>query len=106
MATFFVALAADQRIAGFYMLAAASVPLVGVPEALQRKLPCYAEVPVICMGLLAVDAAYHGQGLGEVLLVNALRRAAPAEIGAVALFVDAKDERAAALYQHHGLMPL
>lgn len=39
VAACFVALAADGRIAGFYTLAAASVPLAGLPEALQRKLP-------------------------------------------------------------------
>jgi len=106
VAACFVALAADERIAGFYTLAAASVPLADLPDALRCKLPRYAAVPAIRMGRLAVDAAFHGQGLGGVLLVNALRRAAAAEVGAVALVVDAKDERAAAFYRHHGFVPL
>lgn len=32
------------------------------------------------MGRLAVDVGFRGAGLGEALLVNALRRAAMAEI--------------------------
>lgn len=102
----FVALAPDQRIAGYYTLAAASVPLADLPDALRRKLTRYAAVPTIRMGRLAVDAAFHGQGLGSALLVNALRRAVASEIAAVALIVDAKDEHAAAFYLHHGFMAL
>jgi ribosomal protein S18 acetylase RimI-like enzyme len=40
------------------------------------------------------------------LLVNALRRAASAEIPAAVLIVNAKDDQAAAFYQHHGFISL
>lgn len=102
VAACFVALADDRRIAGYYTLATASVPLTDLPDELRRKLPRYGSVPAIRMGRLAVDAAFKGRGLGGALLVDALRRAAGAEIPAAILIVDAKDDQAAAFYRHHG----
>lgn len=106
VAACFVALTGERRIAGYYTLATASVPLVDLPDELRRKLPRYGVVPAIRMGRLAVDAEFKGQGLGGALLVNALRRAASSEIPAVVLIVDAKDDQAVAFYRHHGFIPL
>jgi ribosomal protein S18 acetylase RimI-like enzyme len=106
VAACFVAVTDERRIAGYYTLATASVPLSDLSEAVRRKLPRYPAVPAIRMGRLAVDTAFMGQGLGGALLVNALRRAAGSEIPAAVLMVDAKDDRAAAFYQHHGFIPL
>jgi ribosomal protein S18 acetylase RimI-like enzyme len=106
VASCFVALTDDQRIAGFYTLASASVPLTELtPEAI-KKLPRYRAVPTVRMGRLAVDQAFKGQGLGGALLGDALTRAARSEIAAYALVVDAKDEPAAAFYRHHGFIAL
>ena len=107
VAACFVALTADeQRIAGYYTLATASVPLADLPGDIARRLPRYAAVPAIRMGRLAVDQAFKGQGFGGALLVNALRRAANLEIAAFALIVDAKDEQAAAFYRHYEFIEL
>ncbi|MDR2213034.1 MAG: GNAT family N-acetyltransferase, partial [Pseudomonadales bacterium] len=106
VAACFVALTGEQRIAAYYTLASASVPLNGLSDELRRKLPRYSSIPAIRMGRLAVDAAFKGQGLGGALLVNALHRAAKAEIPAAVLIVDAKDQQAAAFYRHHGFVSL
>jgi ribosomal protein S18 acetylase RimI-like enzyme len=106
VAACFVALADELRIAGYYTLATASVPLLHLPDELRRKLPRYGSVPAIRMGRLAVDSAFKGQGLGSALLINALRRAASAEIPAAVLVVDAKDGQVASFYQHHGFIAL
>ena len=106
VAACFVAVDDEQRIAGYYTLATASVPLLDLSPEMRRKLPRYGSVPAIRMGRLAVDLAFKGQGLGAALLVNALRCAAKSEIPGVALVVDAKDERAAAFYHHHGFVAL
>lgn len=106
VATCFVAVDDKDRVAGFYMLAAASVLLADLPEDLARKLPRYPSVPVVRMGRLAVDKAARGQGLGAVLLADALSRITRSEIAAFALLVDAKDETATAFYRHHGFIPL
>jgi ribosomal protein S18 acetylase RimI-like enzyme len=54
------------------------------------------------MGRLAVDRQFKGQGLGAVLLADALTRALSSDIAAFALIVDAKDDAAPAFYRHHG----
>ena len=106
IAACYVALTDASRIAGYYTLSTASVPLLDLPDALRRKLPRYGAVPAIRLGRLAVDAEFKGQGLGAVLLVHALRRAANADIPAAVLVVDAKDDSAKAFYRHHGFICL
>ena len=106
VAACFVALADDQRIAGYYTLASASLLLADLPSSAGKKLPRYPTVPTVRTGRLAVDEAFKGQGLDGALLADALGRATRSEIAAYALTVDAKDEDAAAFYRHHGFIAL
>lgn len=106
VAACFVALTDDDRIAGYYTLASASLLLADLPEATAKKLPRYPTVPAVRMGRLAVDQVFKGQGLGGALLADALLRTAHSEIAAYALMVDAKDPTAAAFYRHHGFIAL
>ena len=59
-------------------------------------------------GRLSVDHRYQGQGIGEFLLIDALRRAyfQSSQIAAVAVVVDAIDEKAWRFYRHFGFIPL
>ena len=77
-----------------------------LPEALAKKLPRYPSVPVARVGRLAVDQAFHGKKLGGALLADAADRAARSEVAIFALIVDAKDDKAADFYRHHGFEPL
>ncbi len=109
VASCFVALNQDheeQGIAGYYTLASASVLLADLPAPVIKKLPRYPTVPAVRMGRLAVDLAFKRQGLGAALLADALSRASRSEVAAYALIVDAKDNAAAAFYQHHGFIAL
>lgn len=104
----FVAVSDEEpaRILGFYALTACEVLTVELPEDLAKKLP--RKIPGIRLGRLAVDRSVQGQGLGEHLLMDAIERAKLVleHIGVHALFVDAKDERAAAFYRKYGFRPL
>ena len=103
----FVAVEATSgEVAGFYTLAAASVPVTDLPESLTRRLPHYPAVPVARVGRLAVAAAFQGRHLGAALLADAALRAARSEVAVHALLVDAKDDTAAAFYRHHGFVGL
>lgn len=102
----YVALSAEQRIAGFYTLASTALLLSDLPASIGKKLPRYPLVSAVRMGRLAVDNDFKGLGLGGALLADGLERAIRADIAAYALVVDAKDESAAAFYRHHGLMAL
>ena len=106
VAACFVALTGEQRIAGYYTLASASLRLADLPPSSSNQLPRYPTVPAVRMGRLAVDEAFTGQGLGGALLADALERAIRSEIAAYALIVDAKDDTAATFYRHHGFIML
>jgi GNAT superfamily N-acetyltransferase len=97
---------ATGKVAGYYTLAAAGVPLGDLPESLIKRLPRYPSVPVVRVGRLAVDLAYRGQKLGAALLWDAVTRSLRSEIAVAALVVDAKDEPAQAFYRHFGFVNL
>jgi ribosomal protein S18 acetylase RimI-like enzyme len=95
-----------NAIAGYYTLAASSVPLSELSEAMAKKLPRYPLVPVARVGRLAVSLAFQKRQLGAALLWDAGLRAAQSGMGVFALVVDAKDETAAAFYRHYGFVNL
>lgn len=99
-ATFVLKDTETGAIAGFYSLAATSVPLDQFPPEISRKFPKYPSVPATLLGRLAVDARFRGKGLGELLLVDALRRALEHsnQIASAAVIVDAKDDLARNFY--------
>jgi GNAT superfamily N-acetyltransferase len=97
---------APADILGFYSLAACEAQTADLPAALGKRLP--RTIPAVLLGRLAVDRSVQGQGLGAVLLVDAIRRvvAVASQVGIAGLFVDAKDDSAAAFYQKFGFAPL
>ena len=103
IATCFVAVSIETgRVAGYYTLTATSVALTALASAVAKRLPRYPVVPAALLGRLAVDQRCQGQGLGSVLLGDALMRMARAELGVFAMVVDAKDESAQRFYEHYG----
>ena len=98
--------AEPARVLGFCALTACEVSTQELPDELSRRLP--RKVPGIRLGRLAVDRATQGQGLGELLLLDAIRRSrwVLEHVGVHALFVDAKDAKAAAFYRKYGFRSL
>lgn len=97
---------ARKTIVGYYTLSAFGVSLQDLPNEIVKKLPAYPVVPVTLLGRLAIDQRYKGQRLGEFLLIDALKRALKqsSQIAAVAVVVDAIDEKAAGFYRHFEFM--
>lgn len=91
-----------RKIAGFYTLAATSVAVDALPPDLTKRLPRYPLVPAVLIGRLAVAAEYQGQGLGRALIFDAAIRTDRLGIGAFAIIVDAKDDRAVGFYRSSG----
>jgi ribosomal protein S18 acetylase RimI-like enzyme len=77
-----------------------------LPDDLSRKLP--RRIPAVRLGRLAVDTSVQGQGLGTLLLMDAIDRSQRVleHIGIHALFVDAKDAAAAGFYRKLGFRAL
>lgn len=65
------------------------------------------EIPATLLGRLARSVEFRGQGIGEVLLVDALKRALQnsAQVASWAVVVDAKDDEAVNFYKRYGFIP-
>ena len=89
----------DDRVVGFYALAAASVTQADASDRLRRAAG-RSPIPVILLPRLGVDRQWHGRGLGAALVKDAMLRAlAAAEtVGARALLVHAESSAARDFY--------
>ncbi len=90
----------SPAILGYYSLAMAAIQKGQLPLRYQGRFPNF-PLPVARLARLAVDKKHQRQGLGELLLADALCRCSrlAQEIGTVGVMVDAKNERAKAYYQ-------
>jgi hypothetical protein len=104
VAAVFVLVPEDQplRVAGFYTLSSASVLLHELPSELLKKLPRYPMLPAVLIGRLARDLSFPG--IGKLLLLDAMRRAArhSVEVAASVVLVDAKNDAARRFYARFG----
>lgn len=101
----FVAASATQpnTVLGYYTLSSLAIELDSLPQHLARKLPRH-PVPAALLGRLAVGQAAQGQGIGSMLLADAVKRTLSVsnEIAIYALVVDAIDEGARGFYERFG----
>jgi predicted GNAT family N-acyltransferase len=99
---------APERILGYYTLCATALSQGDVPEAAKRHVPRYPLVSATLIGRLAIAKEWQAQGLGAILLTDALRRAhtSASTVGSSMIVVDALDERAAGFYAAHGFIRL
>ena len=96
---------APKPVLGFFTISLCQVLAEQVPAKWARRLPD--QIPAMRLGRLAVAKAQQGAGYGKILLVEALDRIARVAdlAGGIGLFVDAKDEAAAAFYSRYGFEP-
>lgn len=88
------------EILGFYSLAMSGIRKENLPSKYISRFPNF-PLPVARLARLAVASRHQRQGLGELLLADALQRCLrlSAEIGMIGMIVDAKDERARGWYE-------
>ena len=92
------------KIAGYYTLAAAGVPLAEMPAALPSDFP--ATPPFLSRGSGGWQWTMIIAGeVGSACSGTRWRRSLRSEIAVFALIVDAKDDQAEAFYLHHGFVP-
>ena len=92
-----------SRILGYYSLSAASLAFGRLTEADRKGLPAY-PVPAVRIGRLATSLSVRGQGVGELLLQNAIKRVLQARntLGVHAVLVEAKNSAAERFYRKYG----
>ncbi|NRP37522.1 hypothetical protein XMA121_000107 [Marinobacterium sp. xm-a-121] len=98
----FVATDSDQRVWGYYAMAAGAVSHQLATGNIRRNMPD--PVPVLVLGRLAVDRRAQGIKLGGSLLQDAFNRAinVAENTGVRALLVHALSESAKRFYEYYG----
>ncbi|MET4081616.1 putative GNAT family N-acyltransferase [Pedobacter sp. UYP30] len=94
---------------GYYTLANNSLFQELIPIEFQKKLPSsYKSIPTTLLGRLAIDLKFQNQGVGKLLLVDALKRSCEISksIGSFAVVVDPIDENAERFYDRYGFIKL
>ena len=98
----FVVANQDNRVYGYYALAAGAISHSISTRNPRRNMPD--PIPVIVLGRLAVDTQAQGIQLGGALLQDAVNRAGAVaqNMGVRALLVHALHDRAKTFYTHYG----
>jgi len=99
-----------KTIAGYYTLSQYAIEAGELPPELvqQLHLPKYDKLPATLLGRLARSKQFKGRGLGELLLMGAMKRALEhsRNIASIAVVVDAIDENARAFYRRYGFIDI
>jgi ribosomal protein S18 acetylase RimI-like enzyme len=105
----FVATKSDnpKTVIGYYTLSTLSIELNQLPEKRVRKLPKH-PVPAALIGRLAVSNPAQGQGVGKMLLADAIKRTLVVsdQIAIYAMVVDAINDNAKKFYEQFGFSRL
>jgi GNAT superfamily N-acetyltransferase len=107
VARVFVAIDDQRGIVGFYSLSSFTLAIVDLPAEYSKRLPRYDVIPAALVGRLARDERVRGEGVGGLLLADAVRRVVGASrsLAVFAIVVEATDEKAAAFYRDFGFSP-
>ncbi len=109
LAACFVLCGNESSVKGYYTLSNTGIPLKSFPESIQKKLPkSYHSIPATLFGRLTIDKKYQGQGIGKILLIDALKRCyeISQEIGSFAVVVDPIDDKAEEFYKKYDFIKL
>jgi predicted GNAT family N-acyltransferase len=100
----------ENKVQGYYTLSSASIKRDLLPNSIRNVMPpSYHDLPATLLGRMAVDITCQGMKLGEVLLIDALKRSyeiSTTAIGSMAIIVDPIDEEATRFYLKYGFILL
>jgi len=107
VARVFVAIDDQRRIVGFYSLSSFTLTIADLPLEYSKRLPRYDLIPAALIGRLARDERVRGEGVGALLLADAVRRiiSVSRSLAIFAIVVEATDKKAAAFYRDFGFAP-
>jgi len=110
LAACFVLCDEDKLVKGYYTLSSTSIPQALIPAEYAKKYPSsYQDLPATLMGRLAIDKSAIGQGYGEILLMDALKKSfviSETAIGSIAVVVVPIDAEAESFYAKYGFIKL
>jgi len=110
LAVCFVLTNKENEVLGYYTLSNASVSRGILPDRIKKRMPPgYHDLPATLLGRIAITQSAAGQGLGELLLLDALKRSYDVSmhsIASMAVIVDPKDKQASRFYEKYGFITL
>lgn len=94
-----------NKVLAYYSISMCEISLASLPKNIKKKLPKY-PIPAARIGRLAVDKTVQKQGLGKLVLIDALLRIKKValNIGVYAVIVDAKNDLARYFYKYFGFI--
>jgi predicted GNAT family N-acyltransferase len=98
-----------NQVLGFYTLSSEAVDMKELGDAdsdVAKRLPRYPRLGAVLLGRLAVAKTAQKQGLGELLLFDAMHRILNAQIPAALMVTDPKDADAGTFYRKYGFKTL
>ena len=105
VATVFVLVDDPETIVlAYYTLSSYTVDITVLDEAFAKRLPRYPLLPATLLGRLGVDNSQKGKRLGELMLVDALKKSqdVATQVASVAVIAEALDEEATSFYMKYG----
>jgi ribosomal protein S18 acetylase RimI-like enzyme len=107
LAACFVAIDEESdAVVGYYTLSAHAVLPSELSGEQSKGLPRHDRIPAFLIGRLARDLSAKGQGVGELLLADAVARLVAADAAGRLIVVDPIDDKAKAFYEKYGFAPL
>jgi predicted GNAT family N-acyltransferase len=96
----------SRTVLGYYTLSSQEIDAGDLPIELIKKTGKYKRIPATLLGRLAIAKTLRGCSLGELLLMDALRRSLEAtnEVMSFAVVVDAKTDDVAKFYKKYGFL--
>jgi predicted GNAT family N-acyltransferase len=94
----------EMDVLAYYTLSSYTVDITVLDEAFAKKLPRYPVLPATLLGRLAVDNSQKGKRLGELLLVDALKKSLDAamHVSSLAVVAEALDDQALSFCLKYG----
>lgn len=99
---------APRTVLGYFTLCSYGLLPGIIPDEARKHIPRYPFVSATLLGRLAVQKELQGQGIGSILLAQALQKAYENAdiVGSTMVVVDALDDSAARFYAAHGFIQL
>lgn len=103
------------KVEGFYAINAHSVHYADLPNKYKRAAPGHGSIPAVYISMIGRDNTCKGQGVGGILLVDALKRTAIGadQFGVAIVMLDVLDcgdpkavEKRKKTYERYGFQPL
>ncbi len=97
----------DKIVLAYYSISVGALACGVLSDEETGKLPRY-PMPVVKLGRLAVDKSVQNQGIGRILLIDALEKilSVAEKVAVYAVEVDALNDAAKRFYTRYGFQPL